>query len=314
MPSIRLSVIMANYNHGRFLEDRISSILSQMALNDEFIIVDDASTDNSISILEKFAFLDSRFKFIKNKKNAGTVHSINIAAQAAQGIYLTGLGADDRILPNFIDKTIAMLLNHPEIGICCSDCALIYDGYPDKSIDQIYTTRLIENIHKPTVFSAAEIMRVFRTTTFWIPGHTSIMKRELLLKYGGFQDSLGPFCDWFLNHAIALNTGIGYIPEELSIWRITQKGYSQQLTSNQTIQNEFHFNVLKLFSKKEFRSLLPLFKKSWLLHSHTRPNLRAICFKPQYWHFFIPFIQKYFSIRWKKYLSLNRIKSGHGLR
>lgn len=298
---------MANYNHAQFLEERIRSILSQMSSDDELIIVDDASKDISVSIIEKWALQDSRIRFLKNEKNIGVIRSANIAVAAAKGTYLVGLAADDYLLPGFIDKTMQVLLDHPEIGICCSDCARCFDGFPDKPPDQVYTDRLIENTQHPQVFPANSIAKLFRTTHFWVPGHTAIMKRELIAQHGGFQESLGPFCDWFLLHAIALNTGAGYVPEELSVWRQDVKSYSNQTEANHGLRKQFQRNLFKILYTKEFKHLRRLFRISGVLHYHIRQNLFHFCLRPRYWSFLFSFVRKYLGHRWRRGLSMAKM-------
>src|SRR3989344_8141378 len=127
-----LSVIMTNFNHGHFLEARLSSILDQLTENGEIVIVDDASTDESVSIIKTFAAKDKRIKLLQNSTNLGVIPSVNRALQTAQGKYITSLAADDLILPGFIKKTLQPLLDHPDIAICCSDCGLLFDCFPDR--------------------------------------------------------------------------------------------------------------------------------------------------------------------------------------
>jgi len=62
MDKSTLSVIMSNYNHSRFLPEALDAIVNQSRQPDEFIIIDDASTDNSVEIIQSYA---SRYPFIK---------------------------------------------------------------------------------------------------------------------------------------------------------------------------------------------------------------------------------------------------------
>src|SRR6185295_6763302 len=101
-----LSVIMTNYNHGHFLEARLHSILEQLPDDAELLIVDDASTDNSVAIIQKIAQTEPRIRLSQNPKNPGSVTSVNRALQEAKGTYIASLAADDKILPGFIEKTL----------------------------------------------------------------------------------------------------------------------------------------------------------------------------------------------------------------
>ena len=89
----KISVIMSVYNGTPFLEEAVESILKQTYKNFEFIIVDDASTDETWKYLK---FLnDQRIKLLKNTKNLGLAASLNIALRQAQGDFVARMDADD---------------------------------------------------------------------------------------------------------------------------------------------------------------------------------------------------------------------------
>ncbi|MBS3905157.1 MAG: glycosyltransferase family 2 protein [Simkania sp.] len=288
MTSIRLSVAMANFNHAHFLATRIPSILEQLGPNDEFVIVDDGSTDHSVALIESYAHADGRIRLIRHLKNRGVIEAANRSFQESRGKYLVSLSADDRILPGFIDKTMKVLENHPDIALCCSNCALWYDGFPDKDPSQIYTTPLIPGIEKPTVFLPSQITRVFSKTPFWIPGHTSIIKRDLLHKYGGMDAGLGYLCDWFLIHSIAFFHGAAYIPEDLSVWRQDIDSYSKQASPDYVSRIEMR--IFGLLCEKERKSLRKKFRKSGLLRLYVRKRFFQLCVFPRYWDFILFFL------------------------
>lgn len=298
----RLSIIMPNYNHGNFLEARIHSIVSQMGPNDELIVVDDGSTDNSISIAEKFLKREPRFRFIKNPHNLGAERSANIAANAAQGKYLTWLATDDRLLPGFIDETMKVLTKNPDIGLCCSDCAMTFDGYPDKIPDKIYTTRLIETATKTLIFRPKDIVKIFRTTHFWIPGHTTIAKRELILKNGGYRENLRYLGDWFLVHSIALQAGAAYIPKELAAWRQEKKCRSNEQREDPSVAKQCQWNIFNTLKIEKNGNLHKLFRKSGLLDFYARQTLERLWKDPYHWSFILRLTKKYLLFRWKKYI------------
>lgn len=284
MTSIRLSVIMTNYNDSAFLPARISSILEQLGPSDEFLFIDDCSTDQSLSIVKEFALKDPRLKIIENPQNLGVVKSANIGYNAAKGKYLTSLAADDRILPGFVEKTLTPLLENPEYGLCCSDCAMWYDRVPGKDPNKIYTTKLLENIEGTQFFPPQKLLSVIRERRFWIPGHTSIIKRELFLKYGGLDGRLGPLSDWFLIHTIALFHGAIYIPEDLAIWRQFPSSYSSHLGQRKKTSNS-QVELFRMLAEKERKVVRHLFKSSKLTNYYVRKNLLWVMLRPKYWDF-----------------------------
>ena len=79
-----ISVVMSIYNAEKWLSDSISSILNQTFTNFEFIIINDGSTDNSLSIINFFKKIDKRIKLI-DQKNSGLTKSLNRAISISKG-------------------------------------------------------------------------------------------------------------------------------------------------------------------------------------------------------------------------------------
>jgi glycosyltransferase involved in cell wall biosynthesis len=120
-----VSVIMPVYNPGRFLVESIESILNQTFSNFEFIIVDDASTDNSWKIIKSYAKKDKRIIAIKNKINLGVSLTSNIAISQAKGKFLARMDADDISTPNRLFKQINFLKNNLQTIIVGGQCSII---------------------------------------------------------------------------------------------------------------------------------------------------------------------------------------------
>lgn len=301
MTATRLSIIMPNYNHAEFLPERISTILSQLGENDELVFVDDASTDNSVAIVKKFAKQDSRIKFSQNSKNLGVNGAANVAVNNAKGEYICWLASDDDLLPGFIDETMRVLLENPTIGICCSDCAMHFIDNPNAIPGKIYTTRLLEDVLTTQIFSAKEVITIFRDTTFWIPGHTSIARRSLVLKYHGFAEPLGYLSDWFLWHSIALDAGIGYIPKSLAVWRQKDTTYSVTQREDEIVAMRCQTNIFTLLKQKPYKYLHRKFRKSGILDFYARRVVHNLWGQCQHWDFIARLAKKYILFRVDKY-------------
>jgi len=90
-----ISIITPSYNSSEFILQTIKSVLSQDYQNWEMIIVDDLSTDNSITMIKKYIALDNRFKLVLLKKNSGAAVARNAALEIAVGEYIAFLDSDD---------------------------------------------------------------------------------------------------------------------------------------------------------------------------------------------------------------------------
>jgi len=110
----QVSVIMTSYNAEKTISEAIDSILSQTFTDFEFIIVDDGSSDCTTEIIQNYR--DERIHLVKQGRR-GRVPSLNHAVRLTQGQYIANLDADDIALPERLDRQVAYLENHPEVGL-----------------------------------------------------------------------------------------------------------------------------------------------------------------------------------------------------
>lgn len=96
-----ISILINNYNYGRFLKECINSVLNQTYQDFEIIIVDDGSTDNSHQILDCYSTIDKRIKVIK-KDNGGQLSAFNAGFLASKGEIIFFLDSDDIYYENYL--------------------------------------------------------------------------------------------------------------------------------------------------------------------------------------------------------------------
>ena len=102
----KVSAIIPVYNSQYFIQRTIKSIQNQNILNIEIILINDCSTDKTLSIIKKKKIQDSRIKIINNKKNMGILYSRSIGALSARGKYIFSIDNDDMFLDKDIFSTI----------------------------------------------------------------------------------------------------------------------------------------------------------------------------------------------------------------
>jgi len=93
----RISIVTPNYNYGRFIEETIRSVLLQGYPNLEYIIIDGASTDNSVEIIKKY---EPWLTYWESKPDRGQSHAINKGFEHATGEIYAWLNSDDVYLPD----------------------------------------------------------------------------------------------------------------------------------------------------------------------------------------------------------------------
>lgn len=111
----KVTIIIAAYNAGKYLSESINSILAQTFNNFELIIVNDASTDDTLNIASQYAISDSRIKIINNSVNIGQTKSRNMALIQACGDYIAILDADDIAVSDRLEKQVNFLESRPDI-------------------------------------------------------------------------------------------------------------------------------------------------------------------------------------------------------
>ncbi|WP_125718533.1 glycosyltransferase family 2 protein [Flavobacterium ustbae] len=104
-----VSILTPTYNTEKFIKSTIESAQNQTYTNWEMILVDDASTDNTVAIIEKFVQKDSRIKLFKLPENRGNGFARNAALEKATGKYIAYLDADDLWFSEKLEKQIQFL-------------------------------------------------------------------------------------------------------------------------------------------------------------------------------------------------------------
>ncbi len=113
----KVTVIIPNYNYARFLPSAVGSALHQEGVDVDVIVVDDRSTDDSVSIVQSLAALDPRVHLIARSVNGGPVATFNDGLAAASGDYLVRLDADDLLTPGTLARATALAEQFPSVGI-----------------------------------------------------------------------------------------------------------------------------------------------------------------------------------------------------
>ncbi|MDF2448109.1 MAG: hypothetical protein K0R26_613 [Bacteroidota bacterium] len=124
--SPQVSVVMSVYNGGAYLKEAIESVLNQSFSDFEFIIINDGSVDNSLSIIKEYS--DPRIVLINNETNKGLIYSLNRGITQAKGEFIARMDADDICLKDRLDLQVSEFLNHPDAVVVGSDYFLLNDG------------------------------------------------------------------------------------------------------------------------------------------------------------------------------------------
>jgi GT2 family glycosyltransferase len=112
-----VSVIIPCFNYAPYVDHAITSVLTQSGVDVQVIVVDDASTDESVAVVRAAQSHDSRVRLCEQKINRGAVATFNHGLTHVQGEYIVRLDADDLLTPGSLERSVALAEAHPSVGL-----------------------------------------------------------------------------------------------------------------------------------------------------------------------------------------------------
>jgi glycosyltransferase involved in cell wall biosynthesis len=205
-----ISVLMSMRNGMPYVEGTVRSIISQTFTDWEFIIVDNASTDNSLEVVERIAQSDPRIRVVRNEKDLGMSGGLNRGLEFCRGTWIARMDADDIALPDRFDKQLDFLDKNPDVKV--TSCLAYY-------IDE-KGNRSGKTFHDLTTREAyARYMKEGLAMGILHPG--AMMDRQLLVASGGYRQAYFPANDTDLWGRLAdLGALILVQPEYLMEYRV----------------------------------------------------------------------------------------------
>lgn len=178
----QVTVLMPAYNAGKYIAAAVQSVLDQTFSDFELLIVDDGSSDNTVSVLQ--GFTDSRIRLIRQEQS-GVAAALNTGLSHARGIYICRFDADDICFPHRLARQVHFLDGHPTYLVVGSDAEYISeDG------EHLFHFRCAGHTHK-------EIVDRLYTHCPFI--HSAVMyRKEAILRAGGYSPLAHNFEDYLL--------------------------------------------------------------------------------------------------------------------
>lgn len=217
----KISVILPVYNGEAYLPLAIDSVLAQTYTDFELIIINDASTDATEFIIQKYQAADPRIVYHKNETNLKVVGSLNKGISLSKGEYIARMDADDFSLPTRFEKQVSYLDTHPEISMV--DVLMTYFDENGEMLNQT----------NARIFSPADIKKALPKNNPL--GHSSIMiKGGILRDYAYRNTNFEDYELWL--RLIAGGHAIAKIEAPLLLYRI----HKQSITSK-AVSDKSHF-------------------------------------------------------------------------
>lgn len=290
-----VSVVVPNFNHARYLPRCLTAILEQSVQPLEIIIIDDASTDNSVQVAEEFARRNPIIRVQCNEKNRGVVVNVDRALrELIRGDYVLFAAADDELMPGFMEKSVGLLRRHPQAALSCTigDWHELEPGDSGK-------TRLSWHVGvgmgtEPCFLTPARIAELEGQGRVFIASHSAIFRKAALLEAGGFKPELRWHCDWFAFTVASFRHGVCFVPEPLSRQYIYATSYSAEGRKKKKREHrEVLQRILNLLMTPEYQDVEPMIRKSGAMFHFGGPMLRLMLCNRAYRRFLTPaFLRK----------------------
>jgi hypothetical protein len=221
-----VSVVLPNYNHARFIGGALSALAAQTKPADEIIVIDDASTDDSVSVIDGFHEALPQLRLLRNEQNMGVNPTLNRGFREARGNYILSSAADDWIEPQFIARMTEAAAAYPEAPICTSAFVQYFEADQRRVHHQADSDLGPWYAGGPRSFTAGEFAGLLDRGFVWLPVNASLIERTALLAVGGFDPRLRWHADWFTVYTLAFRHGFAIVPEPLSVFRVATATYS----------------------------------------------------------------------------------------
>ncbi|MFT7072985.1 glycosyltransferase family 2 protein [Patiriisocius sp. Uisw_017] len=218
----KISIIVPNYNHELFLNERLESVFNQTYQNFEVLLLDDASTDNSIKILSEYKNNPKVSHFIINKENSGSpFKQWEKGVELAKGAYIWIAESDDFCDINFLQRIVEKLA--PEIGIYYTQ-TIDVDGRGTSLLNRIhYTKEFYPNIWDADfLMNGIKFIEAYLLVKNVIPNASAVLfKRDLVDADTFSKDILGMrMCgDWLFWIKLCVRSKIYFIKTPLNYFR-----------------------------------------------------------------------------------------------
>ncbi|MDO8638397.1 MAG: glycosyltransferase [Candidatus Daviesbacteria bacterium] len=232
-----ITVLMPAYNIELYIDQAIESILNQTFKNFEFLIIDDASSDKTLSVIKFYMKKDKRIKLIINKKNSKIAWTLNKGIKEAKGEIIARMDPDDISYPDRLLTQLSFLKKHPKVAIVGSNIIIINSA-----------GKVISKREYPTT-SARMKSLMFRYSPF---AHPAIMfRKNIFEEFGCYDVNMEQAEDLDLWFKIGSKYEFATIPKTLLQYRILpSSGFHNNLKSVEIFSFKIKLNAIFKYGYK----------------------------------------------------------------
>jgi len=293
-----VSVVISNRNYGHFLKEAVDSVYKQLYDLIECVVVDDASTDASASILDDIIASHPRVQVVRHQRNAGQAAACRSGFLASRGQYVVFMDADDVLHPSFVLTHVYVHLSardHP--GLSSSDIFQSVDGHIVICTGEAMNDYLIANRDTsaanfrpllrepagpwifdqpdPELLSTAKYVPPGHARWCWSPGTANMFRRDALSMFIEADEfvSMHIGADVFLCFAVGTLCGGVLIDRPLSLYRLhggNAGSYQAQLKNVRAVRPESELSRVALVLLIEYltRKAADIIPRLWSSESY----------------------------------------------
>lgn len=231
----KVDIVVPCYNYGRFLTACVRSVLDQSVRDLRVLIIDDASTDDSLALANDLARDDGRVSVVTHSQNRGHIATYNEGIAWASGDYFLLLSADDLLVPGALERATRIMDENPGVVLTHGNCITWHDDQPFPALEPKpdYTWKrhdLLQEICKTAVNS--------------VPTPTAIGRTKIQQLIGGYRPSLPHAGDLEMWLRYAAHGSIAQISAVQAIYRkhttaMSNSYYRRMLSDYQQCQQAF---------------------------------------------------------------------------
>ncbi len=261
-----VSVIIPAYNHEKYVQETVKSIINQTYKNIELIIIDDGSTDNTWHKIQEIKEeCEKRFKrvFFETKENEGTCKTLTKLISLTQGEFVYLIASDDRAKPKAIEKEVAFLKKNKKYALVVGNNELIdSEGkkcYWDKEQNNVYDEKearyktFVDKLQEAIGFNFTEkqfgTYLTLRKGNYIPNGY--LMRKSITDKFMPFTTK-APLEDYYMMMQIAKYAKIKYLDEILFSYRWHDTNTiknTEKAIKNETKTREYEEEILSNIQK-----------------------------------------------------------------
>ncbi len=278
--SAAVSVIVPNFNHGRFLERSLTALLRQSLPPAEIIVVNDGSTDNSLEVLTGLARQHPVIRVENNERNLGVVRSMNRGLELAGHDYVFFSAADDEVRPGLLGRSLELLQAHPQAGLCNS---LSEWRYAAEGLSWQHGA----GMPRQAGYLAPEaLVTLGKEGRLAISGPNAVFRKAALVGAGGWIPELRWFCDMFGAYVVGFRHGICHLPEVLAEFNLSATSYYRRAKAaeRRAVMDQF----VRLLESEAYRDVASRMAQSGILGTLGLPMLRVVAGTREHREFLTP--------------------------